>query len=329
MRARIIRSCCYLFREDFYRDEALAWTCGEDWSGLPPADRARMELVIAEARFVHLDYEGMRNAGYRAHEVAARAGEDMLSAAGLLISCQGLVNVDPEVGTPRVREAITRAQRAGSRRVESVAWSFAFTAAVDAGLGEQERRDMVARMHELAGPSGLDHETAISNDAVLRLETGDASVGHDLYLTLIDEAIARGLTTSAARIAISAACCAAEIPDRGSFRHDVQLGVDEFHRAGVHRAAADLTMVLGYWEARNGDPYLAAELLAVARRQALFDMTSYHFWRRARDAVRRIGDARRLDDARRRGAHEDVANTLVHHLERHGIRPRPFRSDQR
>jgi hypothetical protein len=39
----------------------------------------------------------------------------------------------------------------------------------------------------------------------------------------------------------------------------------------------------------------------VARRQALFDMTSYHFWRRARDTVRRTGDAATNDEARRRG----------------------------
>lgn len=285
-----------------------------------------MALVTAEAWFVNLEYDRMRATGYRAYELAAAAGADAIAAAGLVISCQGLINVEPEVGMPRVDEAIERAQRANSPRVEAVCLGFLAAGWASTRFSFDDRRATIARMHELAGPNGLDHELAISADAELRVSAGDARGGHGLYEILIDEALARGITTSGSRIALGAACASAEIPDVDLFHRDVQLAVDEFHRAGVHRAAADLVMVLGYFEACNGDPYLAAELLAVSRKQELFDMRSYGLWQQARDMIRMTGSAAKLDAARERGSQGDVATTLATELDRRGLHPRPFRS---
>ena len=323
--SRIIRSCCYLFREDFYRDEALQWTTRIDWSTLPSADLARVTLTEAEALFVHLDYDGMRDAGYRAYELAAVAGEDAIAAAGLVISSQGLINVDYGEGKRRLDEAVERAQRADAPRVETIARNLLmFSAPGDVSL--EERAAAVAILHELAGPSGLDHEAAVMADAELALHAGNPRRSHELCVSVIEESLERGLTTSASRIAITAACYAAEIPDEDLWHHDLQLAADEFHRAGVHRAAADLVMVLAYWEAHNGDPYLAAELLGVARKQQLFDMGSYKLWSQARDTIRETGDPAELDRARQRGNQLDVADTLATRLGQRGLTPRPFRS---
>jgi predicted ATPase/class 3 adenylate cyclase len=324
-RARIIRSCSYLFREDFFRDEALRWTTSDDWADLAAVDRARMLLVGAEARFVNLDYEGMRAAGYRAYELAVEAGDDAIAAAGLMISCEGLANAEPDVAGPRIRESIERSRRANAPRIEAVCLTMLLIGS-DAHRWPDGSRDVVDRMTHLAGPDGLDHESAVRAASGLDLADGDPRAAHRRLVGLVDESMELGLNTSSARLALSAACIAARIPDEELFARDVQLAADEFHRAGVHRAAADLVMVIGYWDAWNDDPRRAARLLATARRQPLFDMNSYGWWAEARDRVRRSADPADLVDARRRGELDDVAATLASESEARGIIPRAFRS---
>jgi len=309
--AHIVQSCNFLWRHSFSVGEALEWTDAVDLAALDASNRARVLLARADAEYVNNDYPGMRARALEAYEAAVAASDDAVAAAALTVSSQGLSIEQPEVALERLQEAATRAHRASASRVEAVALALQGFTGRRIGWDPAACRDLAERAAELCSDDGWDRASSLTELARARAEQGQPQAAIDLYRSLAVEADEYGLALQAARAWLSVAWAAAVAADREAWFEGVRAAYRRYREARTSRGLTDTLLAFALWEAHNGDPATAAELLATVRTEELGDMGGYDFYHLCRTRVQASGlTADQIHAARASGRATTVARSL-------------------